>query len=129
MRRPASRPVSSTRRTSGDTAEITVRAGAKDIGTISRLGAEEGDRLGGSFNNRPAFADVAAVFAEHARAVASGDAADAAARATEIVALGCEVWHSVHDMRIDEPGTLLIGAGRASFRPNGAFLMMRTGGL
>jgi len=129
MRRPVSRPVSSTRRTTGDTAQIVVRAGGKDIGTIARLGAEEGDRLGGSFSNRPAFADVAAIFGEHARAVAAGDATAAAARAAEISALGAEVWHSVHDMRIDEPGTLLIGAGRASFRPNGAFLMMRTGGL
>ncbi len=105
-----------TRRTTGDTAEIIVaRVGAKDIGAIARLGAEEGDRLGGSFNNRPAFADVAAV--SHRRVArmrgscGGGQAMrPAGARASEITGLGSEMaaltarparpWH---DMRIDDP--------------------------
>lgn len=129
MRRPVTRPVSVTRRTTGDSADIVVRAGGKDIGSIGRLGAGEGDRLAGIFTHRPAFADVSGVFAAHARAIATGDEAARAVSENEIAALGCEVWHSVHDMRIDEPGSLVIGSGEASFRPNGAFLMMRTGGL
>lgn len=127
--RSASRPVSVTRRTSGDTATIVVRAGGKDFGAITQLGSDTGDMLAGNFVNRPAFADVAAIFHEHAEATRRADQAAIAARQAELDSLGIEVWHSAHDMRIDEPGTLSIAAGRARFRPNAAYLMMRTGGL
>jgi hypothetical protein len=127
--RSASRPVSVTRRTSGDTATILVRAGEKDLGAITQLGSDADDTLAGNFVNRPAFADVGTVFHELARAEQDGEQDKARTLRAEIAALGVEVWHSVHDMRIDEPGTLTIAAGRARFRPNAAFLMMRTGGL
>lgn len=129
MRRPASRPVNLTRRSTGDTAQIVVRAGDKDLGAITQLGDDGTDRLAGNFANRPAFADVADLFAALSKAVTSGDAAAIAACRDKLAPLALEVWHSVHEMRIDEPGTLTIGGGRASFKPNGAFLMMRTGGL
>lgn len=129
MRRPASRPVTVTRRTVGDTSQILVRAGERELGAITQLGSGEDDTLSGNFANRPAFVDFTAVFHELARAIDSNDAPAIAARRTELAGLGVEVWHKVHDMRIDDPGTLTISAGRARFRPNAAFLMMRTGGL
>ena len=129
MRRPASRPVSVTRRTTGDTASIIVRAGDKQFGAITQLGPDADDALSGSFVHRPAFGDVAAVFNELARAIQAADPGAIASRREELAQLGVEVWHSVHDMRIDAPGSLTIAAGRARFRPNDAFLMLRTGGL
>ena len=135
MRRPilpvrsSSRPVSVTRRTSGDTATILVRAGDKDLGAITQLGQEVDDTLGGNFVNRPAFADLAPAFRAHYEARIAGEADRIATALAALAPHRIEVWHSVHDMRIDEPGTLVIGAGRARFRPNAAFLMMRTGGL
>ncbi len=129
MRRPGSRPASVIRRTTGDTAQIIVRTGDKELGAITQLGSDGSDTLSGNFANRPAFADMAAVFNELAKAMAAHDAATAGLRRAEIAALGIEVWHSVHDMRIDEVGSLVIAGGKASFRPNGAFLMMRTGGI
>lgn len=129
MRRPQSRPVSVTRRSTGDTAQIVVRAGDKELGAIMQLGSDGGDTLSGNFVNRPAFADVAVIFNDLARALSANDASAAEAHRADIRAMAIEVWHSVHDMRIDEAGSLTIAAGRASFRPNGAFLMMRTGGL
>ena len=129
MRRPASRPVSVTRHTSGDTAAILVRAGDRDLGQISQLGSDSDDTLSGGFANRPAFTDFADTF----RALASADqASDTKAKAAARLNLeshDVQVWHSVHEMRIDEPGSLVIANGRARFRPNAAFLMMRTGGL
>jgi hypothetical protein len=129
MRRPAHRPVSVTRRTSGDTATILVRAGDRELGAITGLGSGDGDSLEGSFANRPAFVDFTAAFRAHADAVEKGDAALIAAETAALAKLGVEVWHTVHDMRIDQPGSLAISGGRARFRPNDAFLMMRTGGL
>lgn len=129
MRRPAPRPVSATRRSSGDTAAILVRAAGKDLGAITQMGSEADDTLAGNFVNRPAFADYVEPFRDLGRAVESGDAAAIAAARRPLDDAGLEVWHSVHDMRIDEAGSLIILAGRARFRPNGAFLMMRTGGL
>ena len=128
-RRPVSRPVSVTRRTSGDTAAIVVRAGDKDLGAISQLGSEDDDTLSGNFANRPAFGDYSALFKDLALALQSNDGEAVATRRTEMAKLNVEVWHSVHDMRIDEPGSLAIANGRARFQPNAAFLMMRTGGL
>ena len=129
MRRPAHRPVSVTRRTSGDTATILVRAGDRELGAITGLASGDGDALEGSFANRPAFVDFSDAFRAHAAALEAGDTAEIAACEAELRRLGVEVWHTVHDMRIDQPGSLAISGGRARFRPNDAFLMMRTGGL
>ena len=129
MRRPASRPVSVTRRSFGDTAAILVRAGDKDLGTVTQLGSDSDDTLSGNFVNRPAFTDQADVLQALSKALQSGDAASIAAARAGLEAQDIHVWHSVHEMRIDEAGTLSIAAGRARFRPNSAFLMMRTGGL
>jgi hypothetical protein len=123
------RPVSATRRTSGDSATIVVRAGERDLGAITQMGSEIDDTLSGNFANRPAFTDFAATFLSLAKATEAGDADAVAAVRAELKAADIEVWHTVHEMRIDEPGTLTISGGRARFRPNGAFLMMRTGGL
>ncbi len=127
--RSTHRSVSVTRRSSGDTALIVLRAGDKDLGAITQLGSDSDDTLSGNFVNRPAFADLADDFRVHAQANESGDSTAVAAAIAKLEPHGIHVWHSVHDMRIDEPGTLSVAAGRARFKPNAAFLMMRTGGL
>ena len=129
MRRPASRPVSVTKRTTGDTASIVVRAGDKELGSIASLASDAGDMLSGNFSNRPAFTDFAEAFRTLADALQPADAFTAATARASLDAASIGVWHSVHDMRIDEPGTLSIAGGRARFRANAAYLMMRTGGL
>ncbi len=129
MRRPASRPVAVTKRSSGDTAVICVRAGDKDLGTIRQLGSGSDDKLSGGFSHSPAFVDFADVFRALAEAEQRQDAGAIAAAQTELDARSVHVYHSVHDMRIDEPGTLSITGGRAQFRANAAYLMLRTGGL
>ena len=127
--RSAKRPVAVTRRISGDTAPIVLRAGDKDLGAITQLGSDSDDTLSGNFVNRPAFGDLADAFRAHAQAIERDDVAAIAAGLATLEPHGIHVWHSVHDMRIDEPGTLTVAAGRARFKPNAAFLMMRTGGL
>ena len=129
MRRTASRPVHVTRRTSGDSATIIVRAGDKDLGVIASLGSDAGDMLSGSFSNRPAFIDFADLFRTLAEPHQKPDADAVTAARASLEAASVGVWHSAHDMRIDEPGTLVIAGGRARFRANAAFLMMRTGGI
>ncbi|MEZ5849486.1 MAG: hypothetical protein R3D68_02385 [Hyphomicrobiaceae bacterium] len=123
------RPVSATRRTSGDSATIVVRAGERDLGAITQLGSDEADTLSGNFVNRPAYTDFAETFVGLARALQAGDGDAVAAARAALKAADIQVWHTVHEMQIDDPGTLTISGGRARFRPNGAFLMMRTGGL
>ena len=127
--RSTHRPVSVTRRISGDTAVILLRAGDKDLGAITQLGSDTGDTLSGNFVNRPAFADLADAFRVHAQAIEGGDPVAIVAALATLEPHAIHVWHSVHDMRIDEPGSLVLAAGRVRFRPNAAFLMMRTGGL
>lgn len=118
-----------TRRTTGDTAQILVRAGDKVLGQVARLAGDDGAVMSGAFTHRPAFADFVDLFARLERATSAGDAATAEAARGEIAALGIEVWHTVHEMRLDQPGSLVIAAGEARFRPTDSFLMMRTGGL
>ena len=108
MRRPASRPVSVTRRTVGDTSQILVRAGDRELGAITHLGSEADDTLSGNFANRPAFVDFTAVFHELARALESNDASAIAARRKELADLNVEVWHKAHDMRIDDPNWKVV---------------------
>lgn len=127
--RPAHRPVTVTKRSSGDTAAVHVRAGDKDLGSIKQLGSGSDDKLAGGFGNSPAFADFADSFRDLADALQRQDTGAIAAAHAALEARSIHVWHAVHDMRIDEPGTLSIAGGRAQFRANAAYLMLRTGGL
>lgn len=128
---PGGLPVGATvtRRTSGDSAQILLRAGDKVLGQVSRLAGDDGAVMAGAFTHRPAFADFVDLFVRLEKATAAGDAAAAAAARGEVEAAAIEVWHSVHDMRLDQPGSLVIAGGEVRFRPTDAFLMMRTGGL
>jgi hypothetical protein len=134
MRRPASRPVRPpigakpvTRRVSGDSAAVLVRVGDKVLGSVARLGGDEGVQMTGAFTNRPAFTDYVDLFLRLDRAIAAGAPADDIR--AEIAAAGIEVWHTVHEMRLDRPGSLTISGGEVRFHPTDAFVMMRTGGL
>jgi hypothetical protein len=118
-----------TRRTTGDTAQVLIRAGDKILGQVARLTGDMGALMSGTFTHRPAFTDLVDVFQRLERATAAGDTAAAAAARAEIDAAGVEVWHTVHEMRLDQPGSLVIAAGEVRFRPTDSFLMMRTGGL
>jgi hypothetical protein len=124
--RPSVSPTTVTRRTTGDTAAVLVRAGDKVLGSIARL-AGEGDRMSGLFTHRPAYTDFADKFARLQQAVDAGLPADEIR--AEIEGAGVEVWHTVHEMRLDQSLSLVIAGGEAHFRPTDAFLMMRTGGL
>ena len=128
LTRTASRPTHATRRTTGDTAAVLVRAGDKVLGTIARLsGGDVGDAMSGGFTHRPPFTDYADLFLRLHKASAANEPTDAIR--DEIEAAGIEVWHSVHDMRLDRPGSIAIAGGDVHFRPNDAFVMLRTGGL
>ena len=129
MRRPAHRPVSVTVRKTTDAGAISVRAGDNVLGSVSQLESGTGERMSGTFAHKPAFADVAALFAELDRALAQG-AADVIARLrAEIEAMGVVVWHGPHEMRIDEAQSIVIAQGRVQFHATGAYIMLRTGGL
>ena len=132
MRRPlsrsAARPTNTTRRTTGDTAAVLVRAGDKVLGSVARLaGGDVGDRMSGSFTHRPSFVDYAEMFQRLQTAIETNDPTDDIR--AEIEAAGIEVWHSINDMRLDRPQSIEITGGEVHFRPNDAFVMMRTGGL
>ena len=128
LTRSASRPANTTRRTMGDTAAVLVRAGDKVLGSIARLsGGDVGDGMSGAFTHRAAFADYADLFQRLQKASAGNEPTDE--MRAEIESAGIEVWHSVHDMRLDRPGSISIAGGEVHFRPNDAFVMLRTGGL
>ena len=132
MRRPltqtVSRPTNTTRRATGDTAAVLVRAGDKVLGAIARLsGGDVGDGMSGAFAHRPPFVDYADLFQRLHKANAANESTDEVR--AEIEAAGIEVWHSVHDMRLDRPGSISIAGGEVHFRPNDAFVVLRTGGL
>ncbi len=129
LMRSSHRPVSVTKRSSGDSAAVNVRAGDKVLGSIAQLGSGSDDRLAGGFSNTPAFADYADTFRALADALQGHDTGAIAAAQADLEARAVHVWHSVHDMRIDEPGSLSIAGGRTQFRANAAYLMLRTGGL
>lgn len=116
-------------RKSGDSAPIQVRAGEAVLGVVAGLEQAGEGALRGRFTHRPAYADHAATFLALERARERGDADEATRLAGVVEAGGVEVWHTVHDMRIDEACSLVIAGGAATFRPTGAFLMLRTGGL
>lgn len=118
-----------TRRTTGDSAQVLVRSGDKVLGAVARLAGDDGAVMAGAFTHRPAYADYAELFTRLDRATAAGDAAAAATARAEIDAARIEVFHTVHEMRLDQPGSLVIAGGEVRFRPTDSFLMMRTGGL
>ncbi len=127
MRSPARR--SATIRKAADADVVEVRAGDKVLGAVPRIESETGDTMSGAFANHPAFTDFVAAFRDLARAAQFGDAEARARVSADLEAQGVQVWHTAHDMRIDQPHSLTIVDGRARFRANDAFLMMRTGGL
>ncbi len=114
---------------SADANAIEVRARETTLGQIARLSMHSDTHATGSFTHRPAYADFTADFLALSRALEAGRPDDEAEIRARLAEAGVEVWHTVHDMRIDRPGSLAIVDGEARFAPNDAFLMMRTGGL
>lgn len=112
-----------------DQAGVTLRIGDTVLGHVANLAGESGQEMTGRFTNTPAFADHADHFARLAKAQAEHDEVVAAALADEVEALGIHLHHSVHDMRIDRPGSLAIKGGIVRFLPNDSFLILRSGGL
>jgi hypothetical protein len=129
MRRPSGVKRSVTIKRSADGGIIEVRAGDKVLGQVSGLQSHSETVMTGTFSHRPAFADHTADFLNLSRALSAGDAAEAGAVRHALEAAGIQVWHTSHDMRIDRPLSLVVAEGVATFTPNDAFLMMRTGGL
>lgn len=114
---------------SADGGIIEIRAADKVLGQIASLQSHSQSVMTGTFTHRPAYADLAPDFLRLAEAVAANDTAAAAAISADLEVAGAQVWHTSHDMRIDRPRSLVIADGVATFAPNDAFLMMRTGGL
>jgi hypothetical protein len=113
-----------------DAGGITVRCGDTVLGTISGLSGSAEAGMSGPFSHTPAYVEYADTFLALARGTSAGsEASNIEALHDDIERLGVHVHHSVHDMRIDVPKTLIINAGEARFRASDAFLMMRTGGL
>jgi hypothetical protein len=93
---------------------LTVRCGDDIVGFVTRL--EGGDEeMRGHFTRGPHYPT-------HAQLVT-------AASAAEREKGGMHVYSSVHDMRIDAEETLVIEADQVRFRPAGAFIVLRSGGL
>jgi len=129
MRRPRPQRRSVTVKLSADGGIVEVRANDRTLGEVARLQSSSDALMQGAFSHRPAYADYAPVFLQLARAIAAGDGEEEGKLRTRLEEQGVEVWHTSHDMRIDRPRSLVIADGKASFAPNDAFLMMRTGGL
>jgi hypothetical protein len=93
---------------------ITVRSGDDIVGFVTRL--EGGDeQMRGHFARGPQYAP-------YAQLVTGGTAVEKEKR-------GMHVYSSVHDMRIDDEETLVIEGDEVRFRPAGAFIVLRSGGL
>ncbi|MDX2157700.1 MAG: hypothetical protein SFW09_14460 [Hyphomicrobiaceae bacterium] len=129
MRRPASPRRSTSIRLSADGGVIEIRAGDKVLGEVSRLQSQTEGAMTGAFTHRPAYADFAPEMLKLTRALAASRLDEADALRAALEAAGLEVWHTSHEMRIDRPRSLSVSDGTATFSPNDAFLMMRTGGL
>jgi hypothetical protein len=93
---------------------ITVRCGDDIVGFVTRLEGTD-EEMRGHFARGPKFVT-------HAQLLAEADAAEREKR-------GMHVFSSVHDMRIDAEETLVIEADQVRFRPAGAFIVLRSGGL
>ena len=91
-----------------------MRCGDDVVGFVTRLeGADE--EMRGYFTRGPQYAT-------HAQLVTKADAVEREKR-------GMHVFSSVHDMRIDDEGTLVVEDDKVRFRPAAAFLVLRSGGL
>lgn len=114
-----------------DAGGISVRCGDTTLGTVTGLSGGADSGMTGLFTHTPAYVEHAERFIALARALGAGGerVAEAAALRAESERLGIHVYHEVHDMRIDVPGSLEIAAGEVRFQAADAFLMMRTGGL
>lgn len=116
-----------------DSGGVSLRTGQTVLGRLLNMregfSAQEG--MTAKFESAPAFVDHRDRCKALADALKLGPdgAAEAARLRQEIEALGVHVYHDVHDMRIDEPASVVISGGEVRFRPTGAFLMMRSGGL
>lgn len=108
-----------------DVDQASVRIGATELGRLGNLNAALDGALWATFEHRPAFADHVERFSARARTEGTPEAD---ALASDIEAAGFHVWHGVHEMRIDIPGTLSISKGQVRFRPTETFTMIRTGG-
>ncbi len=129
MRRAASITV----RKSSEANVASLRCGETVLGRLVNLreGVSEADGMTARFENAPAFADHRELLKALADALKEG-AADSTAVARlrdEIEALGIHVHHDIHAMRIDESRSLVLAGGEVRFKPTGAFLMLRSGGL
>lgn len=116
---------------SGDVA-IELRAGEAVIGRLVDMREAIGHQgMVARFENTPAFVDHRDTFRALAKALGGGEGsgAEAARLRAELERAGVHVHHAIHDMRIDEPATISLVAGEVRFKANGAFAMMRSGGL
>jgi hypothetical protein len=127
MRRPQGVKRSVTVKRSADGGVIEIRAGDKVLGQVSRLESQSESVMTGAFSHSPAYADFAPGFLKLARALVAGRTDEATEVRNGLEAAGLEVFHTSHDMRIDRPRSLVIADGKATFSPNDAFIMMRTG--
>ncbi|HRD76213.1 MAG TPA: hypothetical protein PK264_09770, partial [Hyphomicrobiaceae bacterium] len=112
-------------RRSNDTGGAVLRSGERELATLGSLRADDDGTMASTFTHRPAFADVA----DEMRRLAAASGDEALAIAAEIDRAGVHVWHSVHNMRIDRPGSIRLVKGEIRFAPTDAFLVMRSGGL
>ena len=93
---------------------ITIRCGEAVVGFVTQLqGGDE--EMQGRFARGPQYA-------AHAQLVTQGTAAENERQ-------GMHVFSSVHGMRIDDEETLVIEGETVRFRPAGAFIVLRSGGL
>jgi hypothetical protein len=93
---------------------MTVRCGEAVLGFVTQLqGGDE--EMQGRFAPGPHYA-------AHAQLVRQRTAAENERQ-------GLHVFSSVHDMRIDVEETLVIEGETVRFRPAGAFIVLRSGGL
>ncbi len=93
---------------------ITVRCGSEVVGFVTRLDGGD-ERMSGNFAAGPAHK-------QHQAVLAAGDT-------TQIEEAGLHVYSSVHDMRIDNEGSLAVEGDKVHFRPASAFIVLRSGGL
>jgi hypothetical protein len=93
---------------------ISVRCGSDIVGTVTQLeGGNE--QMSGRFTR-------GAQYDKYARLLGAGDKA-----AREKA--GLHIFSAVHDMRIDQEETLEVDADVVRFKPDAAFIVLRSGGL
>lgn len=93
---------------------ISVRCGADIVGTVTRLGGSD-EQMRGHFTPGPHYD-------KHAHVLTGPD--KTARERAEL-----HVFSAVHDMRIDEEETLVVDGAEVRFKPDPAFIVLRSGGL